>query len=799
MLRFQRQIQTTAFRHSQVHALQKLPTRKPSMNSEIQDRKNLDLPVFDQDVIDLYSVLKQNPSQPAIGPDAKYSLKLDENYLNSLKLRFVDSTNEFESNLLERNSNLNQKLSSNNTPSLETLSELIHINAITNRPVQAQEAFDAIEKFSLKPDLVAFNHLLNAYASVKDMDKCIEIFKLIKERDGPDLVSYSTLIKVCIENNDLDSAFKLYEDMKIQKMSPNQIILSMLIKGCLQKNDLDRAWKTFNYLRTHIERPDSITYTLMIYACSKSQDTERALDLFQEMIGQNLPISSVTFNSLIAACAVRKDYYREAMSLLEQMVANGFQPDVNTFNSILRATSTNNDILLTRTIWNDLISRISTNRLPLQYHAEDFMANSVENINQKLTANESSVVLEESKLNNPIEGEQVPEQKIDANLTEEKTLVDYNIKKNYLNQIHNTSPLPFIPNNSTYETILEAFTNAMKVVPPKSKEKEQEIINTAASGPKFVQVSILPKEESVNPELQELQILYPKLTSSKLSRSSFIEEANIIWKHIDELIVMGRLKMTSNLWNKRLAMLCEDRRGIQKAYDFFESFEKYGIERNARSFKLILKSTIEQKQHFELGLKIWKEFLDWDAQLEKQMIESSEIPLSLQEKEDYRKLSGRTPKAIQGLFLTMVRRYAHRGELAESLKVLGQIREFRFPYYLPPVVLGDIWVLLEKSQDEASKGNLDYLKELKVLVPHIQKDDPQLKVQGMLKQKTISKHWWGYKLMGMDPLEKEKSLRKQHMKNRKIMQQEMTIRRKGEQHQLNRQMKLKGDSVSGKQ
>ena len=177
-----------------------------------------------------------------------------------------------------------------------------------------------------------------------DYTKCIDIFKAIKKRFKPDLVTYSCLINAAIIQSDIHGAFKLYEEMKVHEIFPNYIVFTNLIQGCIKADQIERAWAVFNHLKTEIEKPDTICYSLMISACARTRDTEKALDLWSEMIDYNIPVSQVTYNNLIRACGMRSDYYEEAYSCLHQMIIDGFEPNMYTYRILMEIASINNDI-----------------------------------------------------------------------------------------------------------------------------------------------------------------------------------------------------------------------------------------------------------------------------------------------------------------------------------------------------------------------------------------------------------------------------------------------------------------------
>ncbi|KAI8820665.1 uncharacterized protein EV422DRAFT_587375 [Fimicolochytrium jonesii] len=322
--------------------------------------KNLDIPVEEADLEDLYSALTA-PVENAIpeGPGAAIRTKLDPEYLHKLRMSFLDATAKKQRDLQEMESTAAERLENESGVVLHTISQIIHVNAVSERPEEAQVAFDLITQNGLKPDLVAYNHLMDAYCRVGNLKKVVEVFKSIEAAKlVPDVVSHGILIHACVLRKDVDGAFRMYGRMKAKGVQPTQHIYTSLIKGCLRGNDVSRAWKTFDHMRSTAFVPDNVTYSLMIHACSKTKDAERALGLFEEMAQKNLAPTNVTFTALIQACASRSDYYNDAFALLGQMAAEGFLPNLHTYNVLLQAAALQGDIVRARMIWNDLRDRV---------------------------------------------------------------------------------------------------------------------------------------------------------------------------------------------------------------------------------------------------------------------------------------------------------------------------------------------------------------------------------------------------------------------------------------------------------
>ncbi|KAI8393268.1 uncharacterized protein BYT42DRAFT_435 [Radiomyces spectabilis] len=228
-----------------------------------------------------------------------------------------------------------------------------------------------MKDYNLQPSTKCFNHLMDAYANVKDVESVIATFKRMKEEGlKADIYTYGTLIKTFVQSSRLEDAFVIFRKMKTANMIPSQPIFSMLLSGCITMQDIDRAWRVFDEMRLAYHQPDEVSFTLMLHACAERGEVERALNLFEDMTSQHLYPTDVTFNVLINACAKRSDYFDEAFSLLQQMQENGFKPDRITYNTLLSACARKKHLALAREIYRSMLQ--DTDVSPDQYTYANF-------------------------------------------------------------------------------------------------------------------------------------------------------------------------------------------------------------------------------------------------------------------------------------------------------------------------------------------------------------------------------------------------------------------------------------------
>ncbi|CAJ0639326.1 5169_t:CDS:2 [Entrophospora sp. SA101] len=151
------------------------------------------------------------------------------------------------------------------------------------------------KKSALSPDLIIYDHLLNHYSNIGNLDRAIEIFDQI-EKNGfvPTLYSYANLIKAYAYHRRINDVFEVFNKLKMGNLIPNQ-----------EKN------------------------------------AEKAFDLYKEMLEQGLKLTGITYNSLIDA--------------FQEMKEHGCSPDLITYNSLMYACAINKDLKLARNLFISII------------------------------------------------------------------------------------------------------------------------------------------------------------------------------------------------------------------------------------------------------------------------------------------------------------------------------------------------------------------------------------------------------------------------------------------------------------
>lgn len=157
------------------------------------------------------------------------------------------------------------------------------------------------------------NVLSTCVYKTRDHKQAVQFFDLMKFLAGsmaPKTREYQDIIVSYVNNDDIERALDLYEEMLAQKLEFNQNIMVALARGCMSREQLRfKAWDfIFEIYRSGWE-PTVNTLEYMLYLASKDGDLALARALYQQL-NHSDATSPRSFSFLLLAyarCSVGKD------------------------------------------------------------------------------------------------------------------------------------------------------------------------------------------------------------------------------------------------------------------------------------------------------------------------------------------------------------------------------------------------------------------------------------------------------------------------------------------------------------
>lgn len=201
-----------------------------------------------------------------------------------------------------------------------------------------------MEDKGISGDAISYNILLNALASVPDVKEMEKV--LMKIEVDPvliDWIHYAVAAKGYLKAGDIEKAYKSLKKCehklrgKKEKLGIDMLITLYTSMG--KKDDIYRIW---NKYKKKLEHQNS-SYHRMIRGLEKLDDLDGAEKIFSEWEANRVHFDIRIPNLLISAYC-KKGHIEKAISIIEQLVESGKQPNGSTWNRLALGYCVQNDM-----------------------------------------------------------------------------------------------------------------------------------------------------------------------------------------------------------------------------------------------------------------------------------------------------------------------------------------------------------------------------------------------------------------------------------------------------------------------
>jgi len=226
------------------------------------------------------------------------------------------------------------------TPIVDSVSYNTLMKSFTDKSAQLYvKTLREMVNNGVEPDEITFGAVIDACFEgqhTAGVDDVLTIFKdSVAAADGS-----ASLIKALIKANHLPQALDLYEDMKTKwaasvKPGPEVVTYSMLIKALVDEKDITRALALVVDMKSAGLLPDDIIFTHLIEGCRYASKPELGKELFKEMLSMGLAPSNYTLMALLKLYG-RCGWNEEAQVLMKGWErTHGWKPTVIHFTCLM--------------------------------------------------------------------------------------------------------------------------------------------------------------------------------------------------------------------------------------------------------------------------------------------------------------------------------------------------------------------------------------------------------------------------------------------------------------------------------
>ncbi|KAK7340183.1 hypothetical protein VNO77_20879 [Canavalia gladiata] len=175
------------------------------------------------------------------------------------------------------------------------------------------------------------NALVDMYAKTGDLNCAYAVFKKMLEKD---VISWTSLVTGYAQNGSHEESLKIFCDMRIAGVSPDQFVVASILSACAELTLLEFGKQVHSdFIKSGLRSSLSVdnSFVTMYAKCGCLDDADT---IFASMQVQDV----ITWTALIVGYA-QNGKGRDSLRFYDAMVSSGTKPDFITFIGLLFACS----------------------------------------------------------------------------------------------------------------------------------------------------------------------------------------------------------------------------------------------------------------------------------------------------------------------------------------------------------------------------------------------------------------------------------------------------------------------------
>ncbi|KAH7577082.1 hypothetical protein ACOSP7_002172 [Xanthoceras sorbifolium] len=240
-----------------------------------------------------------------------------------------NSLMSFETNYKEASRIYDQMQRAGLRPDVVSYALLINAYGKARREEEALAVFEEMLDAGVRPTHKAYNILLNAFAISGMVEQARTVFKCMRrDRCAPDICSYTTMLSAYVNASDMEGAEKFFRRLKQDGFKPNVVTYGTLIKGYAKVNNLEKMMEIYENMRLSGIKANQTIFTTIMDAHGKNRDFGSAVVWYKEMESCGISPDQKAKNILLSL-AKTVDEQSEANELLGNSDHHRVEPRIN--------------------------------------------------------------------------------------------------------------------------------------------------------------------------------------------------------------------------------------------------------------------------------------------------------------------------------------------------------------------------------------------------------------------------------------------------------------------------------------
>ncbi|KAJ3681310.1 hypothetical protein LUZ60_015799 [Juncus effusus] len=230
-------------------------------------------------------------------------------------------------------------------PKEGTYMKLLVLLSRSGQPMRARQLFDEMLEEGLQATPELYTALLASFCRNNKIEEAFQILNEMKTLPlcQPDVYTYSTLIKACVDSEKFDLVNTLYEEMNERSIAPNTVTQNTVLSGYGKAGQFDEMERILiGMLESDTCKPDVWTMNIILSLFGNKGEIENMEKWYEKFRNYGIEPETRTFNILIGAYG-KKKLYDKMSTVMEYMRKLNFPWTSSTYNNVIEAFADSGD------------------------------------------------------------------------------------------------------------------------------------------------------------------------------------------------------------------------------------------------------------------------------------------------------------------------------------------------------------------------------------------------------------------------------------------------------------------------
>lgn len=258
-----------------------------------------------------------NPTDPKL-PEHASALTANRLNLHNTILTLIRQNDLHEAALYTRHS-----IYSNCRPTIFTINAVLFALLRQSRYSDLLSLHRFITQAGVVPNIITYNLIFQTYLDCRKPDTALDNFKqFIKDAPfNPSPTTFRILIKGLVDNNRLDRAMDIKDQMNASGFAPDPLVYHYLMLGHARTSDGDAVLRVYQELKDKLGGvvEDGIVLGCLMKGYFLKGMEKEAMECYQQVFVEGKKMSDIAYNSVLDALA-KNGKFDEAMRLFDRMI-----------------------------------------------------------------------------------------------------------------------------------------------------------------------------------------------------------------------------------------------------------------------------------------------------------------------------------------------------------------------------------------------------------------------------------------------------------------------------------------------